>query len=184
MELTEAFEKKEKEIVASWIDKTLDSYVSSSFFKQSADRFANPVGANIKDGLTRIYGFITSDADMEEIKSPLDQLIRIRAVQEFTPGQAIAPVMEIKWIVRQVFSADKKTRVLLGQLDSFDCSVDRLTLLAFDIYSECREQLYRNRVRELKSGRHILTDSACASAVIKNNQQEIASFTESGKTCS
>ncbi len=184
MELTEAFEKKEKEIVASWIDKTLDSYVSSSFFKQSADRFANPVGANIKDGLARIYRILISDADLEKIKSPLDQLVRIRAVQEFTPAQALAPIMELKWIVRQVFSSDKKFRVFLGQLDSFDCSVDRVTLMAFDIYSGCREQLYRNRVQELKSGRYILTDSACASAIIKENQQEIANFTKSTNNCS
>lgn len=179
MELTEAFEKKEKKIMASWIDKTLDSYVSPGFFKQSADRFANPVGANIKDGLTRIYRLLIDGADLEEIKSPLDQVIRIRAVQEFTPAQAIAPVMELKWVVRQVFSADKKTRPLLSQLDSFDCDVDRLTLMAFDIYTECREQLYRNRVSELKSGRYVLTDSACASAMIRENQQEIALFTGS-----
>ncbi len=178
MELTEAFEKKEQDILASWIDKTLDSYVSSSFFKQSADRFANPVGANIKDGFTRIYKLLINNADLEEMKSPLDQLIRIRAVQEFTPAQAVVPIMELKWVVRQIFSSDKKMRVLLSQLDSFDCAVDRLTLMAFDIYSECREQLYRNRVRELKSGRYILTDSACASSMIKENQQEITRFTD------
>ncbi|HHD63298.1 MAG TPA: hypothetical protein ENK96_02805 [Desulfobulbaceae bacterium] len=171
--MIEALQKKKKEILFIWIDRTLDSYVSSGFFKKSRDKFANPVGANIREGLSRIFELLIGDKDQKEMVKPLDQVIRIRAVQDFSPAQAVAPILELKWVVKQVFATDKATRPMLSEMDSFDCDVDRLALTAFDMYMNCREQLYKNRVRELKSGRYILTDSACASALIKKNQQEI-----------
>ena len=171
--LIDALQKKKKEILSIWIDRTLDSYVSSGFFKKSRDKFANPVGANIREGLGRIFELLIGDEDQEKMVEPLDQVIRIRAVQDFSPAQAVAPILELKWVVKQGFANDKATHPMLSELDSFDCDVDRLALTAFDMYMECREQLYKNRVRELKSGRYILTDSTCASALIKENQQEI-----------
>ncbi|HDL98300.1 MAG TPA: hypothetical protein ENH16_01790, partial [Desulfobacteraceae bacterium] len=103
---------------------------------------------------------------------PLDQVIRIRAVQEFTPAQAVSPILELKWVVKQVLSADKDTRPLLAELDSFDCDVDRAALAAFDIYMNCREQLHKARIFELKSGNFILSDSGCPSALIRKNSQD------------
>lgn len=174
MKLIDALTKKRKEILSTWIERTLDSYTSSGFFKKSQDRFANPVGANIREGLSKLYDMLLSGSNQDDMQKPLDQVIRIRAVQDFTPAQAVAPILELKWVVKQVLSADKETRCLLTELDSFDCDVDRAALAAFDIYVGCREQLYRNRVRELKSGSYILTDSGCASAIIRQNQKEIS----------
>jgi len=160
---------KEK-ILSLWIDRTLSSYIASGFFKSSGDRFANPVGANIREGLTRLFEQMLDKAGPEKMLAPLDQVIRIRAVQEFSPSQAVAPILELKWVVRQVLTAGKKKRPPAVELDNFDCDVDKMGLLAFDLYTECREQLYKNRVHEIKSGRSILTDSACASALADNKK--------------
>lgn len=167
MELTEALADKKNEILSLWIARTLDSYVSPGFFKSSKDPFANPVGSNISAGLTTLLELLLANAEQQAFVSALDQVIRIRAVQEFTPAQALAPFLELKWVVKQVFSGDKKTQPLLQSLDGLDCEIDRLALSAFNIYSECREQLYRNRIRELKSGSAVLTDAACPSAVLR-----------------
>lgn len=174
MKLIETLKSKKKEILAIWVERTLDSYTSSGFFKRSQDRFANPVGANIREGLSELYDLLVAKKGQQEMVEPLDQVIRIRAVQEFTPAQAVSPILELKWVVKQVLSADKKTHVLLTELDSFDCDVDRAALAAFDLYVACREQLYKNRISELKSGRYILTDAKCASALIRENQKEIS----------
>jgi len=171
MKLTEALKNKKKEILSVWSDRTIDSYTSSGFFKMSQDKFANPVGVNIREGLSALYDLLVAKKDQQEMAEPLDQVIRIRAVQEFTPAQAVSPILELKWVVKQVFSADKKTQVLLTELDSFDCDVDRAALTAFDIYVACREKIYKNRINELKSGRYILTDAKCASALIRENHE-------------
>jgi len=173
MELIEALKKKQEEILSIWIERTLESYTSSEFFKKSQDRFANPVGGNIREGLRRLFQLLLEDAGMAKMAKPLDQVIRIRAVQEFTPAQAVAPILELKWVVRQVLRGDKNLNGLVGVLDSFDCDVDRVALAAFDVYTACREQLYQNRIGELKSGRYILTDSGCSSSLDRVGQQEI-----------
>jgi len=90
MKIVEALKENKKEILSVWIDRTLDSYASSSFFKTSEDKFANPVGANITHGLTSLFNLLVAGVDRGEYYKPLDQVIRIRAIQEFTPAQAIA----------------------------------------------------------------------------------------------
>ena len=176
MNLLEALKKKEKKIIDIWVERTLDSYLSSDFFKQSRNQFDNPVGANIRAGLTGIFQLLLAEAEQQDFAEPLDQVIRIRAVQEFTPAQAVAPLFELKWVVKQVLSADENCRLLLSELAPFDREVDRLVLLAFDMYMNCRDRLYQARIRELKSGSYILTDSSCASAAVRENLQDMASL--------
>lgn len=176
MDLLEALKKKEKKIVDIWVERTLDSYLSADFFKQSTNQFDNPVGANIRAGLTEIFQLLLAEADQQDFAEPLDQIIRIRAVQEFTPAQAAAPLFELKWVVKQVLSADENCRPLLSELAPFDRDVDRVVLQAFDMYMNCRDRLYQARIRELKSGSYILTDSSCASAAVRENLQDIASL--------
>ena len=172
MELSDALANKRKDILSLWIERTLDSYTSSGFFKRSKDPFANPVGVSIATGLTALFDLLLANADQSAFLEPLDTVVRIRAVQEFTPSQALAPFLELKWVVKQVFSAGKETRPLLTTLDDLDCTIDRMALAAVDIYTACREQLYRNRVQELKSGRAILTDAACPSALMRQERQK------------
>jgi hypothetical protein len=174
MNVAEALNHKEEAILSLWIERTLDTYTASDFFKNSKDAFANPVGSNIKEGLTQVFRLMVSGADPTHYAQALDQVIRIRAVQDFSPSQAVAPLLELKWIVRQVFSGEQKYRDLLPQLLPFDRDVERVVLQAFDLYMECRDRLYRARIRELKSGSYILTDSGCASAIIKKNLQQIS----------
>lgn len=176
MTLFELLKKKEKKILDVWVERTLDSYTSSDFFKQAQDQFANPVGANIRAGLTSIFQLLLTEAEPQHFAEPLDQVIRIRAVQEFTPSQAVVPIFDLKWAVRQVLSGDEQGRALLSELILFDREVDRVGLMAFDMYMNCRDRLYQARIRELKSGSYILTDSSCASAAVRENLQDIASL--------
>ena len=175
MLLTEALSNKKQEILSLWIERTLNSYSSPGFFKTAKDPFANPVGSNITAGLTALLDALLAEAVPEAYAKPLDQVVRIRAVQEFTAAQAVAPFLELKWVIKQVLAGDQATKPLLGGLDQLDCEIDRIALAAFDVYCQCREQLYRNRIAELKSGRSVLTDAACPSALLK---QELEGGTE------
>ncbi|MCW5201087.1 RsbRD N-terminal domain-containing protein [Desulfobulbus sp. F4] len=178
--LSEALKRNEEKILALWTERTLDTYESSSFFKKSQDIFANPVGMNIREGLTTLFRLLVEGASAEQFAGPLDQIIRIRAVQNFTPSQAVAPLLDVKSVVRQIFSADNECRALLPELIPFDAEVDRAVLQAFDLYMECRERLHKARIRELKSGSYILTDSGCASALIRENLRELSPRAQTG----
>jgi len=173
MNLSETLQEKKKQIQRVWADRTLDSYTSSGFFKKSLDTIANPIGANIRDGLASILSLLLSGANPEEYSKPLDLIIRIRAVQDFSPSQAVVPFLELKWVIRQVLNDNKKTRHLTQELAELDCEIDRLALAAFDKYMECREQLFKVRIKELKSGSYILSDTPCSSSLLEKNQDDV-----------
>jgi hypothetical protein len=178
MDLTEALTRKKQEILSLWIERTLNSYAAPGFFKSAKDPFANPVGSTITAGLTDLFALLCVGAEVQTFARPLDRVVRIRAVQDFTPAQAVAPFLELKWVVKQVFADDKHLRPLLGKLDALDCTIDQMALAAFDVYTACREQLFHNRIREIKSGRAILADAACPSALSRQERREKAAKAE------
>ena len=170
MNLSETLQEQKKQIQTIWVDRTLDSYTSSGFFKKSLDKIANPTGGNIRDGLSSILDLLLDGADPEKYSKPLDQVIRIRAIQDFSPSQAVVPFLELKWVIRQVLNDNKKTKRLTQELTELDCQIDRLALAAFDTYMECREQLFQVRIREIKSGNYILANTPCSSPIQEKDQ--------------
>ena len=181
IDLAEGFRNHKEKIVALWVEYTLNTYNSSGFFIKEQDKFANPVGGNIREALTVLFDLlIKGDAldrgdDGETFKKPLEQMISIRSVQQFTPAQALAPLNAVKHITRDVFSKDKERKHLVQELYDFDFNVDLALLAGFDTYMLFRERIYQVRIDEIRSGSHILTDSRCPSRLLgdKNIQKEI-----------
>jgi len=166
------FEKK-KAIVQKWTDQVLDSYGSPEFFKKQKDRFANPIGATISDGLRDLYAILLTGKELGEAAVSLENIIKIRAVQEFKPSQAVSFVYLLKNIVRAELAKEKARGDMLEGLSALDARIDKVALMAFDFYMDCRERLHQIRVNEVLSGRSALTDGTkCVSAMLK---QEIES---------
>ncbi len=163
MDIAEGFRCHGEKIVDRWVEYVLSTYTSSGFFLKERDKFANPVGGNLREGLQKLFLLLSQGADPKEFITPLEQIISIRSVQEFTPAQAVAPLNAVKHIVREVFEADKERKQLVGDLYDFEFSVDLAVFAAFDIYMKYRERLYQVRINEIRSGNHILTDGKCPS---------------------
>lgn len=173
MDLAEGFRNHKEKIVNKWVEYTLSTYVSSGFFVKEHDKFANPVGGNIRQALGTLFLLFSKGADSKEFTPPLEQIMSIRSVQEFTPSQAVAPLNAVKHITREVFLADKERKHLAEELYDFDFAVDLAMLAAFDIYMQYRERLYQVRINEIKSGSHILTDSKCPSNMLAEKKNLI-----------
>ncbi len=172
MDLAEGFRNHGEKIVSKWVEYTLSTYTSSSFFIKERDKFANPVGGNVREALTKLFQLLVKGAAPEECVSPLEQLLSIRSVQEFTPSQAVAPLNAVKHITREVFAADKERSHLVDELYDFEFAVDLVLLAAFDIYMKYRERLYQVRMAEIKSGSQILTDSRCPSNMLSVDENK------------
>ena len=179
MDLAEAFRNYKDKIVDRWVDYTLSTYQASSFFKKERDIFANPVGGNIREALKKLFSLLAKGAGTEQMIPPLEQIMKIRSIQEFSPSQAVAPLNAVKHITREILAADKERRHLVSELYDFEFAVDLAILAAFDIYMQCRERLYQTRIQEIKTGSHILTDAKCSSALEKNKVQDSISKVES-----
>jgi len=173
MDLAEGFRNHREKIVNKWVDYTLSTYSSSGFFIKESDKFANPVGGNIREALGKLFVLISKGADSKECVVPLEQIMSIRSVQEFSPSQAVAPLNAVKHIVRDVFAADKERKHLVDELYDFEFAVDLAVLAAFDIYMQYRERLYRVRIEEIRSGSNILTDSKCPSNLLSRKNIDV-----------
>ena len=86
------------EILKRWIEHAIEDYPekTAKFLRSKADRFANPVGAGLREGLAQLLDGIIRGVEPEELSSALDRVIRIRAVQEFAPSAAIRFFFDLK----------------------------------------------------------------------------------------
>ena len=170
------FLKENKAVILDkWVDSVLTTYSADAFpiFKGQKDRFANPVGYNVRQGLEEIFNFIIHDMEVELAGSTVEALIKVRAVQDFSPSEAVSFIFNLKPIIRKICSKEKFEGSQTEWL-SFESRLDSLTLKVFDLYMACRERLHQVRIRELERGTHILTDGTkCVSAMLRQSQTKI-----------
>ena len=167
--------EKKKVIVRKWTDGVLDTYGSPEFFKKQKDRFANPIGATISDGLQNLFDILVTEGELDGASKPLENIIKIRAVQEFAPSQAVFFVYLLKTIIREELAKEKAKEQFQESLAALETRIDTVALMAFDFYMHCRERLHQIRINEVLSGRSALTDGTkCFSAMLRKNQAESA----------
>ena len=140
-------------ILTRWIDEILSSYPAEStkFFGGEQDRFANPVGAIIREEAGALLEAVLAGFDPSTIRESLDPVVRVRAVQEFNPGEALAFLFELKPVIRKVVGGVDDVVFSQDELAEMDRRIDQLALLAMDIYVECRERIFEIRVNEIRN---------------------------------
>ncbi|MBW1720542.1 MAG: RsbRD N-terminal domain-containing protein [Deltaproteobacteria bacterium] len=148
--LDELIGRKRPAIQSEWADLTLETYPSDSrrFLKKQKDPFANPVGTTISKEIEYLLEEFLKGGEEDRITPILDRIIRIRAVQDFTPSQAVAFVYLLKKIIRTHLEKDIREYRLYDELAEIEARIDRLALLAFDVYMKCREKLYELRANQ------------------------------------
>ena len=81
----------------------------------------------------------------------LDPIVRIRAIQDFTPSQAVSFIYALKAIVRNVIGKKIADPKMHKALSKFEVRVDQLQFLAFDVYVTCREKIFELKAVEEKN---------------------------------
>ena len=147
--LNEALAAKREAVLERWFQAVLATYPADTarFLAGGADPFANPVGHTVREGLGRLYDRFVADVPASELSAAIDGIVRIRAVQEFTPSAAIGFVYTLRAILREELADAALDPAGQAALES---GVDRLALVAFDVYMQCREKIFEIRVREIK----------------------------------
>lgn len=148
MNINKLLAEKKSKIIKKWRNAVIKSYPEDGqgFLKREKSQFANPVGLTISTEIETLYDEIISGDNMEKISSCLDSIIRIRAVQDFKPSQAVAFVLQLKQIIKEELGNGHSDEMRI-----LDNRIDEVTLLAFDIYSACRQKISEIRVNEVKS---------------------------------
>jgi len=140
-------------LLKKWFHLVLQTYPeeTSAFLKNENDPFANPVGATILQGIENLFEGLINEDKPKQIFSFLDRIIHIRAVQEFTPAQALSFIFLLKKVVRDEVKKELKEKNLFDELLAFESKIDELALAAFDQYVKCREKIYELKANEVKN---------------------------------
>jgi hypothetical protein len=147
----EILSRKKGAILQKWYERVLGTYPAETarFLREEEDRFANPVGTTIYQGLEGLLEEILAGMDAARVRACVDSIIRIRAVQDFSPSRAVAFIFELKHVLKEELAGEIRENGL--SLEEVEARLEALALLAFDIYMQCREQLWELRVGEIKN---------------------------------
>ena len=145
-------QKKKDGIVRRWFEAGLSAYAeeASTAFQRQQDPFANPVGNRLRTGTREIFEALLDGLDGAQIRGPLNEIIRIRAVQELPASRAVGFVFELKDAIRAELSGLTFDPRFAPDLARLDGQIDRIALAAFDIFVQCRERVCELRVKEVK----------------------------------
>ena len=147
MSSVQALAGKKKEILKHWFQTTVDSYPADTarFLKNQQDPFANPVGQTTYRSLEALVDALIAGAGREAMMEALDPVIRIRAVQSFTPSKATAFVFSLKQIIRDCLPGES------GDMVPLDRRIDEMAMVAFDLFMGCREKIYELKATESRN---------------------------------
>jgi len=152
MKLTDLLTQKKSRIVDGWLRVIYESYPPETaiFLKKEKDRFDNPVGISTADGIKALYEALLVEMETDRVLAALDEIIRIRAIQDFSPSQALAFIFLLKNVIREELAKELRAGDLAAELLELESRIDGLALLGFDVYTKRREKLHEIRVNEIK----------------------------------
>jgi hypothetical protein len=145
MRLKKILGQQKKRIVSQWVERVVATYPddTAKFLNAQKDPFANPVGHQTRQALADTFDELIAGADPDKLALRLDPLIRVRAVQTmFSPSQAVGFVFLLKPIIRETLKNQLDEPMVARELIAFENGLDNLTLIAVDIYVQCREKIY------------------------------------------
>jgi hypothetical protein len=152
MPLTAHLAQKKSAILGRWLNMIYESYPPETaiFLRKEKNRFDNPAGYRISEGLEGLYGALLQEMERDQVLTCLDEIIRIRALQNFTPSQALAFIFLLKIVIREELSGEIQKENLALELLDLESRIDGLALLGFDVYTKRREKIYEIKADEAK----------------------------------
>jgi len=154
MSLNNLLERNKDNIVKQWLVSVIDTYPAdtSKFIKNQKDPFANPVGNTLSVNLGPLFDELLNEMDYKSIASYLYPILRVRAVQPIlSSSQSTGFIFSLKKVIREVLKKELSDPDILKELLHFESKIDELTLIAFDIYMKCREQVYEIKANEVRN---------------------------------
>ena len=157
MALTKLLTQHKDAILQRWLDLITDTYpTEASAFLKGKDRFSNPVGYTISQEINALYEeLLQGRVDSDKTYTSLDNIIRIRAIQDFSPQQAVSFVFLLKKAMLEELGSEIEKEQSFREWLDFEPGIDKLASVAFDKYVECREQICELRVKEVKADREM-----------------------------
>ncbi len=133
-------------IAKEWLVQIVQSFSlqGQHFLEQKKDLFRNPMGHAIRENIPIVLQEISGDMDRVRLTAALDAIVRIRAVQEATPSQAVGFLFQLPPILREQWKGRPEEQEEVVQ------RTQQAALIAFDLYMACREKIFAVQADEIR----------------------------------
>lgn len=154
MGLQEVLAEKRSDILSRWRELMAQSHPGGPAIFKEKDRFANPIGYTFStESKVILDEFLRGRVGSEPMVESLEGIGRITAVQDYSAGQAVAFVFQLKEAIRHELKSALQEEDALRELVELEMLIDEIALLAFEAYTRCREKIHQVRVREIQADR-------------------------------
>lgn len=153
MDLEKLYADRKTAILNKWFDLTIETYPEETarFLKNKKNRFANPVGYILSQEIEPVLDGLFKGVDLETLRPFLENIIRIRAVQDLSASQALAFIFLLKQVFRDELEQEIQESRVGRDLLALESRIDAVALLAFDIFMKCREKIYDLKANEINN---------------------------------
>ncbi|MBI5605766.1 MAG: RsbRD N-terminal domain-containing protein [Deltaproteobacteria bacterium] len=153
MDLEKLYADRKTAILNKWFDLTIETYPEETarFLKNKKNRFANPVGYILSQEIEPVLDGLFKGVDLETLRPFLENIIRIRAVQDLSASQALAFIFLLKQVFREELEQEIQESRAGRDLLALESRIDAVALLAFDIFMKCREKIYDLKANEINN---------------------------------
>ena len=153
MNLKDTLRERKPAIVKQWFEAVVATYHEETRepLRRTKAQFANPAGFNIAEGLDGLFDAVLQEVLPDTVAASLDVIVRLRAIQDFAPSQALAFIFQLKKIIRDALGPELADSAgVRAELAAVDGVIDDLALYAFDLYMRCREKIYDLKAQEAR----------------------------------
>jgi hypothetical protein len=144
---------EQEQILAKWNAAVFATYPldMTGFARTREDQFRNPGGNAIRLALEEIFTAVSGRLSSEKVlRGSLDMFVKLRAVQDFTPVQALGVVYLLKPLLRERVLPACLQNGLLDEYLEAESRLDTAALLVCDIYVTSRARIFEERIGEIK----------------------------------
>jgi hypothetical protein len=129
------------QVAERWLARTIGSYPAPTRLPlfSEADPFRNPIGHALKENLRILAREVLGEMERRAVEPAIDQLMRLRAVQDFNASDALQFISDLKDAIAEVLGT------VPAQLED---RIEELAWMAKENYSTCRDQIAALRVKE------------------------------------
>jgi hypothetical protein len=133
-------------ILQDWLVQAAHTYPEQAVqtLLDVRDPFHNAVGCALHEGLPVLLDAVLADRWPEGPETVLDRLVRIRAVQDFSASRAVSFLLLLKPVLRA------RLRESGCEIEVLEDRVDRLMLMAFDLFTDCRDRTRQIQLNEAR----------------------------------
>ncbi|MEW5946547.1 MAG: RsbRD N-terminal domain-containing protein [bacterium] len=157
MTLRDVLREKKEAVHRRWLDAVWAEYTDdvSAFLRRENDRFANPVGHALRTGTRALLDDVVEGSGAcpsggQDAGGGLDEIMKIRAAQDFTPSGAVSFIFGLKDALRAEMGSRLDDPLFAAGILELEAEIDRAALRAFDMYERHRERIRELRVNEAR----------------------------------